>query len=127
MLDCDIYVPAESVEAYKAAEGWSEYAAKIVGYNFETGEEVAISNKLFYTATALVVPKDTSAFNVAIVSNEWDEETGEGVITFDGELTTIGNSVFSECSSLTSVTIPDSVTRDSLLRGRARKRPLLRR
>ena len=104
-----IYAPAESVEAYKAAENWSKYAADIVGYNFETGEEVTISNKLFYTATALVEP-NTSAFNVAIASNEWDETTGEGVITFDGELTTIGVGAFYWCSSLTSVTIPDSVT-----------------
>ena len=29
-----IYVPMESVEAYKSAEGWSEYASDIVGYNF---------------------------------------------------------------------------------------------
>ena len=35
MLDCDIYVPAKSVEAYKTAAGWSEYADYIVGYNFE--------------------------------------------------------------------------------------------
>lgn len=27
--NCPIYVPAESVDAYKAAEGWSEYAARI--------------------------------------------------------------------------------------------------
>ena len=29
-----IYVPIESVEAYKSAERWSEYAEAIVGYNF---------------------------------------------------------------------------------------------
>ena len=29
-----IYVPMESVEAYKSASGWSEYASDIVGYNF---------------------------------------------------------------------------------------------
>lgn len=29
-----IYVPAASVEAYKAANGWQKYAADIVGYNF---------------------------------------------------------------------------------------------
>lgn len=29
-----IYVPHESVEAYKAAKGWSEYADAIEGYNF---------------------------------------------------------------------------------------------
>ena len=27
--DCPIYVPAESVEAYKAASGWSAYASRI--------------------------------------------------------------------------------------------------
>ena len=29
-----IYVPMESVEAYKSAEGWSEYKSYIVGYDF---------------------------------------------------------------------------------------------
>ena len=29
-----IYVPAESVEAYKSASGWSEYADDIVGHDF---------------------------------------------------------------------------------------------
>ena len=33
-LNCRIYVPTESVEAYKSAEGWSEYTDDIVGYNF---------------------------------------------------------------------------------------------
>ena len=33
-IDCIIYVPTESVEAYKSAQGWSEYADSIVGYNF---------------------------------------------------------------------------------------------
>ena len=68
------------------------------------------ANQIWYTATALVEPRDASAFNVAIVSNEWDEATGEGVITFDGELTTIGYMAFYDCYKLRSVTIPDSVT-----------------
>ena len=29
-----IYVPMESVNAYKSASGWSDYASNIVGYNF---------------------------------------------------------------------------------------------
>lgn len=29
-----IYVPSESVEQYKSAEGWSQYASQIVGYDF---------------------------------------------------------------------------------------------
>ena len=28
-----IYVPNESIEAYKAAYGWKDYADKIVGYD----------------------------------------------------------------------------------------------
>lgn len=31
---CTIYVPTESVEAYKTAEHWSDYARAIVGYDF---------------------------------------------------------------------------------------------
>ena len=33
-IGCTIYVPTESVEAYKSAQGWSDYASDIVGYNF---------------------------------------------------------------------------------------------
>ena len=29
-----IYVPSESVEQYKSAEGWSQYASQIIGYDF---------------------------------------------------------------------------------------------
>ncbi|MBR2975791.1 MAG: leucine-rich repeat protein, partial [Alistipes sp.] len=36
-----IYVPAASADDYQSAEKWSEYAADIVGYNFEPGEVVA--------------------------------------------------------------------------------------
>ena len=32
-----IYVPMESVEAYKSADGWAYYADSIVGYDFENG------------------------------------------------------------------------------------------
>ncbi len=33
-LGCTIYVPTESVDAYKAASGWSDYASYIKPYNF---------------------------------------------------------------------------------------------
>ena len=35
-----IYVPAESVDAYKSASYWSDYADAIVGYDFENNKEV---------------------------------------------------------------------------------------
>ena len=34
-IGCTIYVPRNSVSAYKSAEYWSEYADDIVGYDFE--------------------------------------------------------------------------------------------
>ena len=34
-IGCKIYVPRNSVGAYKSAEYWSEYADDIVGYDFE--------------------------------------------------------------------------------------------
>ena len=33
--DIKIYVPLKSVETYKKASGWSEYAQYIVGYDFQ--------------------------------------------------------------------------------------------
>ncbi|MBQ7963563.1 MAG: hypothetical protein IJ288_03205 [Alistipes sp.] len=33
-LDPKIYVPTASVDAYKAAEGWKNYADNIIGYEF---------------------------------------------------------------------------------------------
>lgn len=67
-------------------------------------------NQLWYTATEKIGPDDATRFNVAIVSNEWDETTGKGVITFDGELTTIDDFAFYNIRNLTSITLPDSVT-----------------
>ena len=32
-----IYVPMESVDAYKSADGWADYADSIVGYDFDNG------------------------------------------------------------------------------------------
>ena len=38
--NCKLYVPKESVDAYKTASGWKIYASNIVGYDFEKGEVV---------------------------------------------------------------------------------------
>ena len=66
--------------------------------------------KIYYTATQKVEPYDKTVFGATYLSNVWDSETGEGVITFDNDVTMIGEDAFRECRSLTSVNIPDSVT-----------------
>ena len=68
------------------------------------------NNEIWYTATAKVTPYKTDVFGANIVSNEWDSTTGKGVITYDGDITMVGSGAFGSCHSLTSLTIPDSVT-----------------
>ena len=50
----------------------------------------------------------SNAFSATIVGNEYKD--GICYLVFDAPITWIGNYAFYECSSLTSVTIPDSVT-----------------
>ena len=68
------------------------------------------NNEIWYTATAKVIPYSIWDFGAKIVSNDWDSVTGKGVITFNGDVTLIGERAFYYCSSLTSIIIPNSVT-----------------
>lgn len=116
--EAKIYVPWTSVSAYKAAEGWHDHEDKIVGYNFETNEVVDVddsdllppSNQIWYTSTDgnIVAPYSTSGFGVDIVSNTY--ENGKGVITFDGDVTEIGDSAFNNQGTLVSISLPNSVS-----------------
>ena len=109
-----IYVPMESIEEYKTAEGWSDYADSIVPYDFEKGEEVNVDVpetwKIYYTSTDgnVVTPNKTDVFGAKIVLNSC--KNGQGVIIFDGEVASIGEYAFYSCKDLASITIPDSVT-----------------
>ena len=68
------------------------------------------NNEIWYTATAKVEPYYADEFGATYLSNVWDSETGKGIITFEGDVTKIGYHAFQDCTSFTSVTIPDSVT-----------------
>ncbi len=69
------------------------------------------NNQIWYTSSDgnIVKPRYTNVFGANITSNTYSN--GKGVITFDGDVTTIGERAFyKDCTRLTSVTIPDSVT-----------------
>lgn len=94
------------------------YNTAIGGTVSEFVELEACHNAIFYTATKKVIPNATSNFGANIISNEWDDKTGEGVILFDGNVKKIGASAFKENLTtqekskavLKSLLVPNSVT-----------------
>ena len=70
------------------------------------------NNEIWYVATQKIDKTDwtSDTFGANIISHEWDSISGEGVITFDGDVTQIGENAFYECEMLTNITIPHSVT-----------------
>ncbi len=101
-IDCTIYVYTECVEAYKNAEGWREYADRIVAEG-SIPEDAQTSIIRYTTIDGNPITPNN---NMTVKSNTYIN--GEGVLEFYGNI--IGDSAFQNCYSLTSVTITDSVT-----------------
>ena len=80
---------------------------------FEFAHTTPANNEIWYTngsTTQKTTPRKTDIFGSNIVSNLYDAEKKCWVITFDGEVTSIGLDAFYNRTLLTSITIPDSVT-----------------
>ena len=84
---------------------------------FEYSPNIPHNNQIWYTngsTTEATTPYDTSVFGANIVSNLYDAEKECWVITFDGDVTKIGEEAFfgnnTDCKNITSIAIPDSVT-----------------
>ena len=80
-------------------------------------KEIIPNNQIWYTSSDGNIVNPTfvenpyfysNPFGVTITSNTYIN--GKGIITFDGDLTTIGESAFYQCNTLTSIVIPNSVT-----------------
>lgn len=67
------------------------------------------NNQIWYTSSDgnVVTPYYTDVFGANIVSNVY--ENGKGIITFDGDVTSIGRYAFNRSYKLTNITIPNSV------------------
>ncbi len=99
-----IFVPAEAVDAYKTADGWSAYADVI-----EAEPELELCQILYTSTDGNVVTLNTETIGgVPIVSNTY--ENGQGVITCSYAVPKIGGSVFKDCTTLESIVLPDGVT-----------------
>ena len=70
------------------------------------------NNEIWYTSTDGNIVTPNKSFKnqfggVALESNTYED--GKGVMTFNGEITTIGGSAFSGISTLANITLPNSV------------------
>ena len=69
-------------------------------------------NEIWYTTTdgKKLFPNNTepAAFGTLLASNIYKD--GQGVLTFDDDITLIGGGAFSDCTTLATITIPESVT-----------------
>lgn len=99
--NCPIYVPEDSVDAYKAA--WTKYADRI--------QAMPQDNTLFNSivdrsVTSIDIPSGTTSIGRYAFYRCFSLTS----ITIPDSVRSIGDSAFEECTSLTSVTIPSSVT-----------------
>ena len=119
-----IYVPNESVDAYKQATNWSTYKDIIFGFTdadaegyyltFEYSDEVesasVMSSGETLTASVIDCSTDSSVVTSAIIPEVvlHDGKYYKVVEIAGGEYT--GGSAFHACANLTSITIPNTIT-----------------
>ena len=109
--NCPIFVPCESVDTYKSAIGWSDYASRIQGIP-PCGEPS--NHKLFATysdeQTYSLACGSSTTLTTGDTRPSGYEYTAMTSANIGNCVTTVGEDAFRECTSLTSVTIPSSVT-----------------
>ena len=62
-----------------------------------------------YAATDKIELTNTSLFDCKVSSHKYDKKSGKGSITFKGELSVLGTEAFANCTTLTSIALPQSV------------------
>ena len=112
--DATIYVPAESVDAYKNAKNWSNYSDQIKALSDGGGTQSGTCGEnLTWTLDSegvLTIEGQGAMYNYNGESPQWADLSPTTAVIGDG-ITTIGDYAFDGCYGLASVTIPNSVTK----------------
>ena len=119
--NCPIYVPCESVAAYKAADGWNTYNSRIQGippceeyFKFKSNISSAdcssdttlrVYEVASYTGNNGVVYVTIGNCTTEIGTNALKGYSNLLRVTIPSSVTRIGTSAFQDCTALTSVTI----------------------
>jgi hypothetical protein len=120
--DCPIYVPAASVDAYKAASGWSGRAAYIQAIPAPVSTTITATFTTSSPNMSVYITNKQQLFSEITV--EGSQQTigtgrmnytfataGDHVVTYTAvDTTAIGMDAFDDCRGLTSIIIPNSVT-----------------
>ena len=123
LVDCDnctLYVPAESIALYKAAEGWKnflniKYKIDGIGYDILSSDERTAEVINGGYSGDIVIPETMEYEGItyrvtAIGDYAFLSCKNLTSVTIPGGVTAIGDYAFEYCYALTSVTIPESVT-----------------
>ena len=94
----DIFVPAGTVDAYKRAEGWRNYAHLIKTIGSSNGGNNNTN------------PDGVTIENGVLIKWDCNKIPADGKVVIPKSVTKIGDSAFWECTSLVQVIVPEGVT-----------------
>ena len=121
-----LFIPSQSVEAYKATEPWSKFGyvedieshatffdVDTIRYRGENGTATAIFNADSW-ATEVVVPESVTQngnlYTVTGIGNNAFESNSMSAIRLPQTITRIGNKAFFYCNSLQSIELPEQLS-----------------
>ena len=122
---CPIYVPCESVNAYKSASGWSDYASRItciqpsykwkVTFSNDTTSSGACSSNTELTSSELPLDRfvklEVGDCCTIVGANLSGRLSGVTSVTISDSVTKIGIRMLNNCSKLKTVEVGSGVTR----------------
>ena len=104
---CDLYVPVKTFEIYNNKDYWKNFRNIIPNIFLNNVIWYEASEKLKSVTSSVENGLHTNAFNAKVKSHTFSN--GQGCITFDADLTEIGDYAFYGSSNLTGIELPSSV------------------